>query len=122
MRSILVALALIPGLISAQTVVPAYEGGAFAWDYPADAANHAGFRLNIDGITGSTQIAKDLRQIKLTDTLLSGKPFGPYTVRLVATATAPATNSTAAVLKIDYQARPSLITPTNTRVILEWVP
>lgn len=115
-------LLLFPMVVSAQAVAPAYEGGAFAWDYPANAANHAGFRLTIDGVTGNTPIGKDIRQIKFADTILAGKPFGPYTVKLIATAVAPAANSPPATAKIEYQARPQLQPPTNTRTILEWVP
>ncbi|NCU21667.1 hypothetical protein EOM89_13370 [Candidatus Falkowbacteria bacterium] len=120
-------LAILPLLIAAataaaQTVVPAYEGCALAWDYPQNTANHRGFSLSLDGVTGSTQIGKDLRQIPCTDTPLKGKPFGPYTLRLVATASSPATHSPPAVLRIDYQARPTLLAPTNIRTTLEWAP
>ena len=108
----------------AQTAaVPAYEGGGLAWDYPANVSNHAGFRLTIDGVAGNTQIAKDARQIRLADTALKGQPVGKtYTIKLVATATAPAVNSAPSVLTINYQARPQLAPPTNTRTILEWQP
>jgi hypothetical protein len=106
---------------AAQTV-PAYEGGGFAWDYPAAVPNHGGFALTVEGIAGSTAIAKDARQIKIVDTVLAGKPFGAYTVRLIATAISPAKDSAPAVRAIDYKARPQLAPPTNTRTILEWQP
>lgn len=114
--------ALAAPVASAQTLVPAYEGCAIAWDYPAATANHKGFALSLDGVTGRVQIGKDLRQIPCADTPLKGKPFGPYTVRLVATAASPALDSAAAVLRIDYQARPTLVAPTTIRTTLEWVP
>jgi hypothetical protein len=107
----------------AQTAsVPAYEGAAFAWDYPSNTPNHTGFRLTVDGITGNTQIGKDVRQIPLADTVLKGKPFGAYTVKLIAVAISPAVNSAPAVLAIDYLARPTLPMPTKIRTILEWQP
>lgn len=107
---------------SAQTLVPAYEGCAIAWDYPAAQTNHKGFALSLEGVSGATQIGKDLRTIPCADTLLKGKPFGPYTLRLIATANSPAVSSPPAVLRIDYQARPTLVAPTNIRTTLEWAP
>lgn len=102
----------------AQTAATAYEGDGIAWDYPSGVANHAGFRLTIDGVAGNTQIAKDARQIRLADTTLKGQPLGKtYTIKLIATATAPAINSAPAALTIDYQARPKLSPPTNQRVV-----
>lgn len=112
----------VGGGAAAQTAVPAYEGGALAWDYPSGAANHAGFVLVFDGVAGNTQIAKDVRRIPLSETTLKGQPFKQYTARLVATATAPATNSAPATLLIDYQARLALVPPTGMKMILEWVP
>lgn len=112
----------LAGIASAQTAVPAYEGGGLAWDYPSGAANHGGFRLTFDGVAGNTQIGKDVRSILFSATTLKGQPFKQYTARLVATATAPGTNSAAAVLVFDYQARPQLVPPTGFKTILEWVP
>ena len=110
-------------LAQAQTAVPAYEGGALAWDYPANVPNHAGFLLTVDGVTGNTQIGKDVRQILLSNTTLKAQPFGKtYTLKLVAVAASPAVNSVPATIMIDYQARPRLAPPTNTRTILEWQP
>jgi hypothetical protein len=114
--------ALAAPAASAQTLVPAYEGCAIAWDYPAATAHHKGFALSLDGVTGRTEIGKDLRQIPCADTPLKGKPFGTYTLKLVATANSPALESSAAVLRIDYQARPTLVAPTNIRTTLEWAP
>lgn len=102
----------------AQAAATAYEGDGIAWDYPTGVVNHAGFRLTIDGVTGNTQIAKDARQLRLADTVLKGQPVGKtYTIRLVATATAPAVNSAPAVLAINYQARPQLAPPTKVRAV-----
>ena len=115
-------LALAVSVASAQTLVPAYEGCAIAWDYPAATAHHKGFALSLDGVAGLMQIGKDLRQIPCADTPLKGKPFGTYTLKLVATANAPALDSPAAVLRIDYQARPTLVAPTHIRTTLEWAP
>lgn len=112
------------GVAQAQTAsVPAYEGGGLAWDYPAAVEHHSGFRLVIQGVPGNTQIGKDVRQIRLADTTLKDQPLGrAYTLSLIATAAAPAVNSAPATITIDYQARPRLIAPTNTRTILEWQP
>jgi hypothetical protein len=108
----------------AQTApVPGYEGGGFAWDYPVDEPYHAGFTLTIDGVVGSTQIGKAVRQILFADTALKGQPLGKtYTAKLIATATSPAKNSAPAIVTFEYLARPQLRTPTNTRTILEWRP
>jgi hypothetical protein len=116
------ALGAWHGTVQAQTV-PAYEGAALAWDYPADVQHHSGFRLTVQGIPGNTQLAKEVRQIPLADTVLKGQPLGKtYTINLIATAASPGINSAPATLTIDYQPRPRLISPTNVRTILEWQP
>jgi hypothetical protein len=121
---IVMTCALMLGLLwlnsaMAQTAsVPAYEGCTLAWDYPADVEHHRGFALAIEGVAGNTQIAKDARSIACSAIGLTA--FGPYTLRLRATATSPARNSAPVVIAIEYQPRPQLQPPTNIRVTLEW--
>jgi len=107
---------------AAALAVPGYEGSSFAWDYATGVANHTGFKLTVNGVTGSTTFGKDVRQVKLSDTVLSGKPFATYTLRLVATAAPPAVDSLPATLVVEYQARPQLIAPTGLKIIFEWAP
>lgn len=102
--------------------VPAYEGGSFAWTYPAAAPNLSGFKLTIDGVAGSTTVGKDIREIKFDATGLKGKPFATYTVKLTATAAPPAVDSVAVPIVVEYQARPQLVPPTGFKVIFEWTP
>jgi hypothetical protein len=105
----------------AQTAsVPAYEDCALAWDYPEGVEHHRGFALAIEGVAGNTQIAADARSIACSAIGLTA--FGPYTLRLRATASSPARNSEPAVIAIDYLARPVLPMPTKIRTILEWQP
>jgi hypothetical protein len=103
-----------------EELIPAYEGSTIAWNYPSDTPNHRGFRLSIDTISGNTQFAKDVRSTTLDNTVINGLPFGIYTMRLIATANSPALNSAPAVIKIDYQPRPVLPTPSNITIQLEW--
>lgn len=117
-----IAIALCAFALSAtaqEPPIPAYEGCTLAWDYP-ETQTHSGFRFTIDGETGSTTIGKAARQIKCNQTNLKGKPFGPYTISLVAVSDPPGKDSSPAKLNIMYLARPQLQPPTRVRITSEW--